>query len=120
MLDVGRHSMGYDLHITRREYGTDDCGPAISLEEWQAYVASDPDIESDPQNPGPDNYVIVSHPERWPLWWHRSGKVYTKNPDSLVVAKLVEIARCLGARVLGDDDEIYGIDPADPMVFEPR
>lgn len=113
--------LGYDLHITRRNFWADDDGQAITLEEWLVYVALDVDIEADPQNPGPENYVIASHPDRWPLRWHRRrGEVYTKNPDDLVVAKLVQIARALNARVLGDDDEIYGIDPSDPLVFERR
>lgn len=112
--------MGYDVHLTRKEFWADDEGPEITLNEWQAYVAGDPEIVSDPENPGPENYVYVAHPERWPLWWHRSGEVSTKNPDKLVVAKLVEVARVLNARVLGDDEEIYGIDPSDPMIFERR
>jgi hypothetical protein len=36
------------------------------------------------------------------------------------MAKLVQIAEALGARVLGDNDEIYGVDPADPSKFEAR
>lgn len=112
--------MGYDLHITRKEFWSDDDGPAITLDEWLAYVAQDPEIELDPQNPGPENYVITSHLDRWPLWWHRSGELNTKNPDHRAIAKLVQIAQKLDARVLGDDDEIYGLDPSDPSVFERR
>jgi hypothetical protein len=111
--------LGYDVHLTRKEFWADEEGPEISLAEWQAYVATDAEIQPDPDNSGPDNYLFVSHPEQWPLWWH-SGEVYTKNPDALVIAKLLSIARALHARVLGDDDEIYGIDPANPMVAEPR
>lgn len=113
--------MGYDLHITRKQFWSDENGPIISLEEWQNYVASDRDIQSDPENPGPKSYIIISHPERWPLWWNkRRGEIYTKNPDKFVVAKLVQIARSLNARVLGDDDEVYGVDPSDPSVTERR
>ena len=64
---VVRHDMGYDLHITRKEFWHNEEGPVISLEEWQRYVASDPDIESDPRNRGPHDYIIISHPDRWPL-----------------------------------------------------
>jgi hypothetical protein len=112
--------MGYDLHITRKEFWADEEGETIRLDEWQRYVASDSEIESDPDNPGHENYVLASHPERWPLWWWKDGEIYTKNPDDEVIAKLVQIADALRARVLGDDDEIYGIDAADSSIFQRR
>ena len=112
--------MGYDLHITRKEFWSDEDGPEISLEEWQRYVASDPDIQFDPENPGPENYVISTHAEQWPLWWYSSGEIFTKNPDDEAIAKMVQIAQALNARVLGDDDEIYGVDPSNPSAFESR
>src|SRR5688572_17075104 len=108
--------MGYDLHITRKAFWSDENGPAISLNDWQDYVESDPEIEGDPENPGDENYILKSHAERWPLWWDRSGEVYTKNPDPIVIAKLVAISKLLGARVVGDDDEEYGTDPNDPTI----
>jgi hypothetical protein len=37
-----------------------------------------------------------------------------------VIAKLVAIAQALRARVLGDDDEIYGLDPSDPTKAKRR
>jgi len=112
--------VGYDLHVTRKEYWSDDDGPVISLEEWQTYVTNDPEIEPDSENPGPENYVIVTHPQRWSIWWDETGELYSKNPDRVVIAKLVQIAAALGARVLGDDEEIYGVDPADPSIAAPR
>lgn len=96
--------------ITRREFWADDSGPAITLDEWLEYASSDAELEPDPQNRAPRNWRIASHPDRWPLWWRR-GEVYTKNPDDAVIAKLVRIARRLGARVVGDDDEVYGDEP---------
>lgn len=109
--------MGYDLHITRREFWFDEEGEAISLDEWQRYVESDPEIHGDPENPGPENYVIVSHPERWPLWWYR-GEIMTKNPDEKAVAKLVKISASLRARVVGDDGEVYGLAPSNPTAYQ--
>lgn len=112
--------MGYDLHITRKEFWSDEHGPEITLEEWCEYVRRDPDVVPDPDNPAPENYVLASHPEKWPLWWHRAGEITAKNPDDTVIAKLVDIARALNARVLGDDDEIYGVDRSDPTIYERR
>ena len=106
--------MGYDLHITRKEFWVDDEGPAITLADWAAYVETDPAITLDPENPGGENYVFRYGQHSWPLWWDDSGEVYTKNPEPEVIAKLVQVAAALGARVLGDDGELYGSDPSDP------
>jgi hypothetical protein len=106
--------MGYDLHITRKEYWASPEGPVIPLSEWTAYVATDPEIVQDWDNDGPENTRFISHPDQWPIWWSERGEIYTKNPDPLVIAKLVQIAKRLDARVVGDNDEIYGLDPEDP------
>jgi hypothetical protein len=51
--------------------------------------------------------MFVKHPvQPTPLWWYR-GEVYTKNPDDHTLNKLIHIAHKLGARVLGDDGELY-------------
>ena|GEM_PF-2686269 len=44
-----QNDMGYDLHITRKEFWADKEGSIITLEEWQQYVATDPDLASDPE-----------------------------------------------------------------------
>lgn len=107
--------MGYDLHITRKEFWADDEGPETGLEEWVALVEADPAIQSDDENPGPHNYVFRYGQNACPLWWDDDlGEIYTKNPDPPVIAKLVQIAALLGAQVMGDDGEIYGTDPSDP------
>src|SRR4051812_21174805 len=98
--------MGYDLHITRRVDWWDFDGPAITLEEWGAYVKGDAEVQPDPDN-GPTDFLYAAHPkEPWPLWWYR-GEVYAKNPDEATVRKLVGIAEKLEARVLGDDGETH-------------
>lgn len=40
----------------------------------------------------------------------RSGNVVVKNPDVAILSKMWKIAQKLGARVQGDDGEIYGSD----------
>ncbi len=100
--------MGYDLHITRKEFWSDEEGPSISFEEWISYAASDKDIENDAIN-GKHDFLYVNHPiEPIPLWWNE-GEVYTKNPDKDTVKKLIEIAKSLSARVVGDDGESYSV-----------
>jgi len=112
--------MGYDLHITRKEFWAGAEGPEISLSDWESYVRNDPEVEADLDNPGKENYLFHFHQHRWPLWWDARGEIYTKNPEPEMIAKLVQIATALGAKVLGDDDEIYGVDPADPTQSEAR
>ena len=106
--------MGYELHITRRDDWADDDGPSITLEEWVKYVASDPEMKADAENPTPDNAIYLGPTEEWPFWWVKRGEIQTKNSTPEVIAKMVAIARSLGARVQGDDGEVYGLDPTDP------
>ncbi|NYH26059.1 hypothetical protein GGD40_005630 [Paraburkholderia bryophila] len=40
----------------------------------------------------------------------RAGNVVVKNPDTAILLKMWLIAQKLGARVQGDDCEIYGVD----------
>jgi len=106
--------VGYDLHITRKAFWADDEGPVITLENWAAYVETDLEITLDPENPGTENYVLRCGQHSCPLWWEERGEVCTTNPEPEVIAKLVRVAAALGARVLGDDGEVYGTDPSDP------
>lgn len=43
--------MGYDVHVTRREFWADEEGSEITLEEWLSYISHDTEIEPciDPQ-----------------------------------------------------------------------
>ena len=40
-------TMGYEIHITRKMEWFDKGGPNISLEDWKAYISSDPDMRLD-------------------------------------------------------------------------
>jgi len=100
--------MGYDLHITRKDYWADQKGPSISLDEWTKYARGDSNLSLDPNNPGPENWILAEHGRAWPLWWDEKGHIVAKNPGPPMIEKLVAIANALGARVLGDDDEVYG------------
>lgn len=110
--------MGYDLHISRRTQWFDENGPEIAMDEWKAYVASDDELTSDEAN-GPTDFLWSAHPqEPWPLWWNR-GEVYTKNPNKVMIRKLIAIAERLRATVQGDDGEFYGADGASYRVEYP-
>ena len=101
--------MGYDFHITRKEHWADYEGPRISLEEWTAYAGSDIDLKPDSDNPGAENWIVTNHDGPCPLWWDANGEIIAKNPEQSMVEKMVAIANALGARVLGDDGEVYDV-----------
>lgn len=99
--------MGYDLHITRKKFWADQDGPQITAAEWLAYVATDPQLRLDQssQSHAVKLSLESEHDEPWLEWFQ--GDVYTKNPDEPILAKMLEIAKALNARVQGDDGEIY-------------
>ncbi len=106
--------MGYDLHITRAASWSENAGAEISSDEWLALVERDPELTLEPANgpffarwAGPSRY-----PDPWLDWF--SGNVYTKNPDSALLRKMVALAAALGAQVQGDEGEVYsGDEPLD-------
>ena len=98
--------MGYDLHITRAQHWSDD-EPAITADEWLAYVHRDPDLRLAAYN---GSYFALwagasENPDPWFDW--SSGRVHTKNPDPPIIAKAIAIAAHLKAAVQGDDGEVY-------------
>ena len=116
--------MGYDFHITR-EYERTESEPApISLDEWKAYVASDAEFRmvNSAEVTTPRGETIRYDNEGLALWtaysgggnvrntvWfdYRNGRIVVKNPDEEIRDKMKEIARVLGARVVGDEGEEY-------------
>ncbi len=114
--------MGYDLHITRRDYWSDDAQQSvdITLEEWFIYLKSDPELElSDAYRikvPGRPNESQVApgfcewnnHPANERPWFDFSnGSISTKNPDDATIKKMLSISKQLDARVQGDNGEFY-------------
>ena len=98
--------MGYDLHITRRNDWS-ATGNDITATEWLAYVKRDPELSLWPENGA--HMARWSgkseHSDPWLDWFE--GNIYTKNPDKAFIQKMVHIADVLGAKVQGDDGEIY-------------
>lgn len=119
--------MGYELHITRAEDWTDSAEVPISLEEWLAFVAVDPELRHDgvAATTLPDGGVFevrepglvvwTAHPQAGKgegLPWIRyvDGQLQSKHPDPPFLRKMHEIATALGARLQGDDGENYAAD----------
>ena len=93
--------MGYDFHITRAAEWLNSQRRPITLNEWIAYVETDPEIIQDTQNKS-DDFLFVRDGNEVPLWWEE-GRIYTKNPDIITQQKLLEIADHFGAHVQDDD-----------------
>ncbi len=134
--------MGYELYITRGANWYDEVKEPITLEEWFAYIKSDPEMRLDGfcEAPLGDGSVFRGEDPSIAVWvaysedgvgdnhawmWHRRGNIGAKNPDREIVAKMWRIAQSLGARVVGEEDEEYGPDgeeirPEPPKSFWKR
>lgn len=116
--------MGYDLHITRKSDWRDSKGPEISLDEWRAFVLGDQQMRLDSfaeaslldgralrtETGGLAVWTEYSqHDEAgnkaWFLYSH--GEIRVENPDDEIIRKMWSIAQALGAKVQGDDGEVY-------------
>lgn len=99
--------MGYELYITRRETWHTDEGPAITREEWQSILANDAELE-----PLGEDCAQMVHPSRRVAnFFHYSdGNIWVKKPYRTPLLKMLAIAEKLGARVIGDNDEVYSAD----------
>ena len=99
--------MGYDLHITRAEHWVENDDQWIEVDEWLDIVERDPELELADEN-GP-YFAIWCGPSKYEEPWFdwSDGNITTKNPDSAMIAKMVEMAGKLGANVQGDDGERY-------------
>ena len=108
--------MGYDIHITRRVHWSDEGDPAITLDEWRTVVENDPELVGLP--PTKENPLVAMmlspHKERKAARYFRysSGEIFVSKPCKAVVLKMLEVARSLNARVIGDEDEVYSEDGA--------
>ena len=114
--------LGYELYITRREFWADAYGPEISSEEWLALIEADHDLQRAVEY-GLYFASFLGDCEYgrgmgWFDW--RDGSVYSKNPDKAILAKMLEIAKMLNAKVQGDGGEIYTKPDFDSGFYEPQ
>lgn len=101
--------MGYNLYITRRKYHFDEEGPTISEEEWRDLVESDPELSFRSKD---DIHLAFwngqcEYPDPWFAYDRNYGSIDTKNPDEPIIAKMIQMAERLTAKVQGDDGEVY-------------
>src|SRR4051812_18096780 len=79
--------MGYDVHVTRKREWSDADGPQIEAEEWKKLRVAQPELDE--------------------LIRYDGGELIAKNPDAALIKRLVVLAADLGAKVQGDDGEVY-------------
>jgi hypothetical protein len=99
--------MGYNLYITRAAWHHSNADRHITAEEWLKYIEGDPELSLAGYN---GKYFALwsgksTYPDPW-LDWSR-GNIFSKSPDDAIVNKMVAIAKKLGAKVQGDDGEVY-------------
>lgn len=94
--------MGYDIYVTRRKQWSDTFGDEIGPEEWMALVDDDPDLE-----PASDAGPWVARSRSGTLIEWADGSVAARDPEDEEVDLLLELAERLGARVQGEDGEVY-------------
>lgn len=119
--------MGYEVHITRKKDWRDEEGPAITLNDWLAYITSDPELSMEGftvphqaegetiviQRPGMAAWVGYSeYRKRNTVVWftHFKDRVSVKDPDAEIIQKMYGIAQALNGSVQGDKGEIYDAD----------
>jgi hypothetical protein len=126
--------MGYELHITRQNDWLDENdSQKISLEEWKALLANDSEMRLDGFAEATTTAGVTLRIEEegiavWTkyskdgldgnhAWFHFSkGNIEVKNPDDEIVAKMIDIAGKLQAKVQGDDGEFYELSTNNQIV----
>jgi hypothetical protein len=95
--------MGYELHIVRVKNVDEGETATIKAEEWRALVAQDPEMRIVEGN----HAEWLAHPDEIVSFELQAGEISFKHPDDPTLAKMIQIAKRLGAQVRGDEDEIY-------------
>lgn len=125
-----------EIHITRKRNWRDDPGPAITLDDWLNYIASDPEMRVDGFSAmdAPDGKTVRIQRPGLAVWLgysrhgengntvcftHFRDRISVKNPDKETIVKMHRVAQALGGRVQGDDDKIYDAQ-GNPSVDLPR
>ncbi len=103
----GTARAGYDAHVTRRANWASHTGPRISIAEWRAYVRTDSQIQLAPRNTKNDFLIELPGEEVFLIYDPGRGELRVTDPSPQTLAKLIQIARGLHARVQGDEGEFY-------------
>jgi hypothetical protein len=101
--------VGYEIHITRKEFWSDETGPEITSKEWRALTSADSSMR--PMRNGDMTWVGYSRhiPGRVEASFHlgERGDVVANRPDREMRAKMHRMAVKIDAKVQGDEGELY-------------
>jgi hypothetical protein len=106
--------MSYVVSIVRYR---DNAPPVpINHTEWSHFVASDDSLQfAEPVGP----FAAArwtAHPQHKEVWFtlHETGYIQTTSPDDHTLAKAIQVAQALGARVRGEHGEFLDQSPNVP------
>jgi hypothetical protein len=103
--------MGYDLALTRARYPWENAGKELTLDDIRGLVVQDTSLEEASAGNDLPGIRWMAHPAGQDVAiWLLDGNLVAKNPDRSTITWLVDLASRLGARVVGDDGEIYARD----------
>lgn len=106
--------MGYDVHLVRTEQWPDSESDPVTKADVDRALAADPTLswsDSDYVEMAEDDgsvkrYFLINWNGEPVFWWYKS-EIQCKNPSEAQLLKLIEIAKVIAARVVGDDGELY-------------
>jgi len=117
--------MAYEIYITKKENWFDsDASMDISIEEWSSFVKNDPEMRLDNfsevglesgeifryDNPGAAVWINPKAREgedKIIQFDFLSGNISVSSPGEAVIEKMKHIAFKLGAKVQGEEGELY-------------
>lgn len=106
--------MGYDLHIVRTEHWRDASSAPVTKADVDRMIAADESLswstsdyaDMKEKDGSIIRYFFINWNGEPAFWWCRS-EITCKNPTDDQIFKLAEMAKALGARLVGDDGEYY-------------
>lgn len=102
-------AVGYDIHITRTDEWFESEASPIGVEQCMAVIEQDPDLRlaGDSAFDSGLYFEWTGHPHRIESFELSGGRISIKNPDNPTLAKMLDLAERLQAKVVGDDGESY-------------
>jgi hypothetical protein len=106
--------MSYSVHVLRQTAEGQEA--PITLDEWNAYIESDPELKR--PEPGHTNFsetlVLLPtdgvSPDEWQSLRWVTGSILFDYPQQPMLKKMGQIARHFDAAVMSDDGDIWTID----------
>lgn len=108
--------MSYNVHLTRAELWTESMNNPISLEEAKSCFDQRDDFEYTNMLSLKGPFGTMSLEGDFFHWSvedfsvpfsYKEGRITVHRADEFVIEKMVEVSAVLGARVQGDDGELY-------------